>query len=138
LIYTKTGERVNFGHKESFEPFVYYYVASAEDHGRGKADPRNYTGAMEYPTSLDRHRKNRNRLHRERSHGLHQDHRQNQSRPVDQLRGAGRRRRPVSPHPVHRTKKAEKTTYRYGGESYLEGNLLTEITEPNGAVTKLS
>ena len=32
----------------------------------------------------------------------------------------------------------EKTTYRYGGESYLEGNLLTEITEPNGNVTKLT
>jgi YD repeat-containing protein len=32
----------------------------------------------------------------------------------------------------------ENTIYRYGGESYLEGNLLTEITEPSGNVTKLA
>jgi hypothetical protein len=135
LIYTKTGERINFGHKESFEPFVYYYVASVEDPA-GEKQTAQYTGSMEYPTSW---------IDTEKTEIAYTESAATGYTKITAKTNPVRSTSYVEPEgedglyhlTVYTNEKGEKTTYRYGGESYLEGNLLTEITEPNGNVTKL-
>jgi Domain of unknown function (DUF6531) len=136
LIYSNTGERINFGHRESFEPFVYYYVVSAED-SAGEKQTAQYTGAMEYPTSW---------IDTEKTEIAYTESAATGYTKITAKTNPVRSTSYVEPEgedglyhlTVYTNEKNEKTTYRYGGESYLEGNLLTEITEPNGAVTKLS
>jgi hypothetical protein len=135
LIYTKTGERVNFGHKESFEPFIYYYVLSAED-SAGEKQTAKYTGAMEYPTSwIDTEKIEIVYTESEATGYTKITAKTNPVRTTSYLEPVGE---DGLPHLTQYTnEKSEKTGYRYGGENYLEGNLLTEITEPSGNVTKL-
>jgi YD repeat-containing protein len=135
LIYSKTGERVNFGHKEVYEPFVYYYVVSVED-SSGDKQTAHYTGSLEYPTSWTD------------TEGTEIAYTESASKGYTKITDVGNSHSTSYTEPVgedglpHLTEyfneNKEKTTYRYGGESYLEGNLLTEITEPSGNVTKLT
>lgn len=135
LIYSNTGERVNFGHKEVFEPAVYYYVTSVED-SAGEKQTAQYTGSMEYPTSW---------IDTEKTEIAYTESAATGYTKITAKTTPVRSTSYTEPEgedglyhlTVYTNEKGEKTTYRYGGESYLEGNLLTEITEPNGAVTKL-
>jgi hypothetical protein len=136
LIYTNTGERINFGHKESISSFVYYYVLSAED-SAGEKQTAQYTGAMEYPTAW---------LDTEKTEIAYTESEATGYTKITAKTNPVRSTSYVEPEgedglyhlTLYTNEKGEKTTYRYGGESYLEANLLTEITEPNGTVTKLS
>jgi YD repeat-containing protein len=136
LIYTNTGERINFGHKESVSSFVYYYVVSAED-SAGEKQTAQYTGAMEYPTSW---------IDTEKTEIAYTESEATGYTKITAKTEPARSTSYVEPegedglyHLTEYTNEhKEKTIYRYGGESYLEGNLLTEITEPSGNITKLS
>jgi YD repeat-containing protein len=135
LIYSKTGERVNFGHKEAYEPFVYYYVVSVEDTS-GDIQAAKYTGTLEYPTAW------------KDTEGTEIAYTESEAAGYTKITDGGNGNSMSYAETVgedglyHLTQytasSKEKTTYRYGGESYLEGNLLTEITEPNGNITKLT
>jgi YD repeat-containing protein len=135
LIYSKTGERVNFGHKEVFEPAVYYYVTSVEDTS-GDKQTAHYTGSLEDPTSWTD------------SEGTEIAYTENAATGYTKVTDVGNGHSTSYTEPegedglYHLTEylneSKAKTTYRYGGESYLEGNLLTEITEPSGNITKLT
>ena len=136
LIYTTTGERINFGHKESVSSFVYYYVTSVED-SAGEKQTAQYTGAMEYPTSW---------IDTEKTEIAYTESAATGYTKITAKTSPVRSTSYVEPegedglyHLTEYTNEhKEKTTYRYGGESYLEGNLLTEIKEPSGNITKLA
>jgi hypothetical protein len=136
LIYTSTGERIDFGHKEGSGSFIYYYVVSVED-SAGDKQTAKYTGSLEYPTSWVDTEK------------LEVAYTESEAKGYEKITAKTEPSRSTSyVEPLgedglyhlteYTNEHKEKTIYRYGGESYLEGNLLTEITEPGGNITKLS
>lgn len=136
LIYTSTGERIDFGHKEADGSYVYYYVVSVED-SAGEKQTAKYTTGMESPTSW---------LDTEKTEIAYTESEAKGYTKITAKTEPTRLTSYVEPlgedglyHLTEYTNEhKEKTIYRYGGESYLEGNLLTEITEPNGTITKLT
>jgi hypothetical protein len=135
VIYSKTGQRINFGHKEGTGSFVYYYVVSVED-ASGDKQTASYTTGLEDPTSwID-------------TESIKITYTESEAKGYTKITANTQPARSTSYTEslgedglYHLTEyaneKSEKTKYRYGGESYLESNLLTEITEPSGNVTKL-
>jgi YD repeat-containing protein len=131
LIYTNTGERVNFGQKE----YEFLYVVSVED-AASEAQSAHYTSGLEYPTSWTDTEGTKIAYAENASTGYTKitDEGNGHSTSYSEQEGED-----GLPHLVQYTNEnKEVTKYRYGGESFLEGNLLTEITEPNGTVIKLS
>lgn len=135
LIYTNTKERVNFGRKEQFGSFIDYYVVSVED-ATGDIQTAKYTGNLEDPTAW------------KDTEGTEVAYTESEAAGYTKITDKGNGHSMSYTETVgedglyHLTQytnsTSEKTTYRYGGESYLEGNLLTEITEPSGNITKLT
>lgn len=134
LIYTGTKERVNFGRKEQFGSFIEYYVVSVED-SSGDIQTAKYTGSLEDPTAWK---------DTEGTEIAYTEGESGYTKITDTANGHSMSYAETLGedglyHLTQYTSSSnEKTTYRYGGESYLEGNLLTEITEPSGNITKLT
>jgi hypothetical protein len=132
LIYTSTKERVNFGRKEQVGSFVEYYVLSVED-SSGDIQTAKYTGTLEDPTAwLDTEKTEIAYTESEaRGYTKITDVGNGHSTSYTETEGEDG----LYHLTQYTNEKSEKTTYRYGGESFLEGNLLTEITEPSGNIT---
>jgi YD repeat-containing protein len=134
LIYTNSLQRLNFGWKEKVGNFLEYWVVSVQD-ASGDTQTAKYSGTLEDPVSW------------KDTEGTEIAYTESESKGYTKITDVG------NGHPTSYTEtlaedglyhltqytneSKEVTKYRYGGESFLEGNLLTEITEPNGTVIKL-
>ncbi len=128
LIYTKTGERINFGQKE----YEFLYPISVED-SAGEAQTAHYTSGLELPTSWIDTEGTKLAYTESEAAGYTKITDEGNGHSVSYNEELGE---DGLYHLVKYTNEnKEQTNYTIG--SGLEGNLIKEVIEPSGNVVKL-